>query len=717
MAAGRPAGEKIEVEYTAGVWTDVSGDSMDDPFTIQRGRTSEFSQPSTGQLSGLRLKNTNGQYTPLSQVLADGTANANYPNIIPRKRIRYSNTPAGVRGVGYVKGWPPFVDSDGTKWVAITATDRLDQLSRIVLKSPIAQEISQDIPNRSWQLTDPVGALSAADAVGSSAVLSVRQQGAGGPLVFGDVGPGSGDGTGVKFAPASSSAGQYLSGAAPSGWAGRADATVELWVELLSTPGATQAVCAIDGTITGADWVYLGIDNTGKPLVSLAGTTITGSASIVGGWHLLTLTRTVSGFNGTYTLYVDGVAVGSPTVVTVTGATILNVGQTALTANASALFAGNIGYVSTYLGALSASRIADHHAAGLGYYGDTTDQRIARWLTAGGLTSSDWNLDTGKAIVNTYPQSGKDIVSACQDMATTEGGGSVFYVGTDGKALFRNRAFRKPGAPVMTIDAEADLDASVYAPSFDELTLFNQSTGNRAAQSGTLSSQTYTDPVSSAAPPTGYGLTTDGPGVTSYATTDQDVLNLAQARVAANAYPGFRLPQVAVDLVTAQNNLYAALASVEIGSRIRVTNLPVAMAPSTQIDLIVEGWSETIGPDTYKVVFDTSPADSPARGIWDDTSYGGWQCSGQTLNANITNSATTLAIATAGTLPTFTTVGARYPLKIQIGQEIITLNSAPGGSTSPQTFTGVTRGVNGTSAAAQTAGAVVTLWPAATWTL
>jgi hypothetical protein len=103
--------------------------------------------------------------------------------------------------------------------------------------------------------------------------------------------------------------------------------------------------------------------------------------------------------------------------------------------------------------------------------------------------------------------------------------------------------------------------------------------------------------------------------------------------------------------------------------------------------------------------------------VLDDTSYGRLQCSGQTLNTTITNSGTTVVIATAAGQPTFTTVSARYPLKITIGQERITLNSAPGGASSPQTFTGVTRGVDGTPAAAQTAGAVVNLAPAATLAL
>jgi hypothetical protein len=717
MATGLPAGQKIEFEFTPGVWTDVSADvDFAAGIPITRGRNSPFSQPSVGSMTFQLVNDAScstgaGSYTPLSQVLADGvTPHPYYPHLLPRVRVRYSNTPAGIRFVGYVKGWPPQLENGIRGVVTIVAYDRMKYLAKVTLKSPIAQEYGQDSPNRSWQLTDPVGSLAAADAAGSGSVLSIAQTGTGGPLAFGDAGPGFGDGTGVKFTPASASAGQYLKGAAPSGWAGRADATIELWVECLSTPAATQAVCAIEGSITGADWLYLGIDNAGKPLASLAGTTINGTASIVGGWHLLTLARTVSGFNGTYTLYVDGVAVGSPTTVTASGCTIVNVGQTALTANASALFAGNIGYVSTYLGALSSTRIAAHYAAGSGYSGDTTDQRIARWLTAARLTSSDWNLDVGKAIVGTYPQAGKDIVSACQDMATTEGGGAVFYVGADGKARFTSRAFRKPGAPVLTLDAQQDLTLSPYDPAFDDETLVNSSTVTRSASSGALSTQAVTNAASIAQ----YAVTTGD--LTSYATTDQDALNLAQSRVSADANPGFRLPQVSADLVTAQNNLYAALGATEIGSRIRITNLPAGYAPATQVDVIFEGITETPSADSYIAVFDVSPADNPARGVWDDTSYGRWQCSGQTLNANITNSATTLAIATTAGLPLFTTVSARYPLNIQIGQEVITLDSAPG-ATSPQTFTGVTRGAKGTQPAAQTAGATVNLWPAVTWTL
>jgi hypothetical protein len=251
----------------------------------------------------------------------------------------------------------------------------------------------------------------------------------------------------------------------------------------------------------------------------------------------------------------------------------------------------------------------------------------------------------------------------------------------------------------------------VYAPSVDELTLLNQTTGSRATLSGTQTTQTYIDAASQAQ----YGTTVDA-GFSSYATSDADVLQVAQWRVANNAYPAFRLRQVAVDLMTAANSLYTALASVEIGSRIRITNLPNVAGPASQVDLIVEGYTETPSTDSYKVVFDATPADNPAVGLWSDTNYGLWQAGSSTLNSSLTAGGTTVVIATSSG-PTWSTTSGDYPLTIKVNEEVIRLNSAPGGSTSPQTFTGVTRGVNGTVAVAQASGSAVDVYQTATFGL
>jgi len=373
----------------------------------------------------------------------------------------------------------------------------------------------------------------------------------------------------------------------------------------------------------------------------------------------------------------------------------------------SELFTGNVGQVAMYLGALSAARVAAHFAAGRGYVGDTTGARVARFLGYAGLAASDWTLDTGVALVNTYPQSGKSVLQACQDMATTEGGGATLFVDGTGTVRFIDRRFRKPGTAVMTIDAVQDLDGSVYNPAFDDSTLINAESVDRSAQSGTLSTQTYSDPISQGI----YGVLADQ--ATTYTTSDQDALALAQFNVRSQSTPAFRLPQVAVNLMAAENNLYAQLGVVLIGSRIRVANIPAKAAPTTQLDLHAEGWSETPSTDGYRVVFDASPADNPPKMVLDDTAYGRLQCDSQTLSTALTlPSTTTVVIATAAGKPTFTTVSARYPLNIKIGEEVIKLNTPPGGATSPQTFTGVSRGQQGTPAAAQASGAVVNLWPA-----
>jgi hypothetical protein len=319
-------------------------------------------------------------------------------------------------------------------------------------------------------------------------------------------------------------------------------------------------------------------------------------------------------------------------------------------------------------------------------------------------------MDVGVPTVNTYPQAGKDVITASQDMSLTEAGGSAVYIGNDGRVRFCNRNFRNPAAPTLTLDAALDLDNQVYAPSVDELTLLNQTTGSRATLSGTQTTQTYIDATSQAQ----YGTTVDA-GFSSYATSDADVLQVAQWRVANNAYPAFRLRQVAVDLMTAANNLYTALASVEIGSRIRITNLPNVAGPASQVDLIVEGYTETPSTDSYKVVFDATPADNPAVGLWSDTNYGLWQADRASLNSAISAGATTLVIGCVG--PTWSTTSGDYPMLIKINEEIIQLNGVPGGSTTPQTFTGVTRGAAGSVAAPQAMFSAVDLYQTATFGL
>ncbi len=693
VPVGSAPGQRLEIEFTAGSWTDVSaGTDVETLFAqlqIHYGRTSQFSQPGPGSMS-CTLKNPLGRYTPQRQVLTDGvTPHPYWPNVVPRKRIRFSYTVGGVtfyRFFGYVKGFPPSLYSGVLPVVPITATTRDDQLSRVKLRSPIMQEISQDSPLAMWPLTDDVGSVSAASQP-SAAYPMLKAPAATGVGTFGDVGPGFGDGTGLTV-----TTGQALQATLP---ASLSTFTLEIYVNVVALPTGTVTLIG-----SGAFGNNIFLDATGS---------VNGWSSplSLNNWHHVALTGTSAGVAD---LYVDGALVHHYTIGT--GPTnvdnhvmIGDWGNTALSA-----LNMHIGYAAACSTLLSAARISGHAAAINGYSGDTTDARVARWLGRAGVATADQTLDAGQATVGTYPQLGKDVPSACQDMATTEGG--VFWFRWDGQARFASRRFRDSATPVLILDASvpALLDPDVWDPAFDETTLVNTSTVSRSAESGTLSTQTYTDTVSAAPPPTGFGES--DADVTTYTLSDQDALNLAQAQVAGNAYPAFRLNQLAVNFHAATTSLYAALGAVEIGSRIRIVNVPPAAAPLGTLDLFVEGWTETPTPTTYRVVFDTSPVVAERIKL-NDATTGKLGCDGQTLNTALGNSSApaTVIIDTTAGRPTFTTVAGEYPTKIKVGEEVITLTAAPGGSTSPQTFTGCLRGQQGTPVAAQVAGSVVTLWP------
>lgn len=192
---------------------------------------------------------------------------------------------------------------------------------------------------------------------------------------------------------------------------------------------------------------------------------------------------------------------------------------------------------------------------------------------------------------------------------------------------------------------------------------------------------------------------------------DTDLALHAQWRLhltedAADAY----YPSVPLEL-HANPSLAADWLGCDIGSRVQRTNQPTIAGWGT-IDQVIDGYTESFSPrqsgdgPTWTVDMNCSPG-----GVWDVVTPGdallGWLQPTSTLATAISSSATTLVIASVG--PTWSTNSSNYPVDIKLAGERITLASAPGGSTSPQTFTGCTRGVSGFSKA-HSVGETVTLW-------
>lgn len=163
-------------------------------------------------------------------------------------------------------------------------------------------------------------------------------------------------------------------------------------------------------------------------------------------------------------------------------------------------------------------------------------------------------------------------------------------------------------------------------------------------------------------------------------------------------------PSVPLDLV-ANPQYIAAWLGVEIGARVQRTNQPT-IAGAGVVDQVVEGWTETVGPRVWSVEMDAAPAGVWDAGVADQGARA--DTAGSALDAAVSAAATTLVVKTlAG--PVWSPNIADYPLDVTVDGEQIRLNSPPGGTASPQTFTGVTRAVNGISKP-HTADAAVSLF-------
>jgi hypothetical protein len=708
-----PDSHFLEVELTAGVWTDITAYiDAGAGGTIQYGRSTQYGPPNAATFQ-ITLDNADGRFTPLRQTLSDGTtAHPYYPNLTPRKRIRFGYVKTAVRYTrftGYLRGWPPSLLNGETQRVTLSAVDRSLQLQQYKLKAGVTEHINlfrTDVYNY-WTLGEPAGDSRSIDFYGGVPLVDDGLN----PVVFGGDGAGVGNGTSALFTASSASVGSSMTGR--STWSSILGMTLIVWVKpTVSGTGWTQTIATAD-TAAGSLSAKLTLSAAGAiGYADSAGSVTTGSTAPAGVWTMLALT--VNNAGTLITLWKNGVSIGTlATFFPVTSAVQFRLGAGLSTGGNP--FGGSIAHVAL-LDTDASSVLPTLYNVGQGAPGETVDARIARWLSYAGLTAADYNLDTSTVTLATFDQSGKTPFDAGQELIDSEGGGSALYVDTDNRVRFVNRNRLLPGVPVVTLDAEADLDGGTWEPAYDADNLVNSSVGSRASISGTDATVAASDTAS---------ITTFGPGsgdFTSYSQSDSDVLYNAQARVAAGKTPGYRLNRVSVDLWTAQNNLYAALSAVRIGDRIRVSNIPLGGAPATQLDLIVEGWADTFSADNgWTVAFDTIPADNPAWFVWEDATtvgtvtgaYSRWQEGNTVLISTISASATSLDFGVA-----FSALAGSYPITIKVEEEHICLNSPPVGTV----YSGVTRGVDGTTAAIHTVGGPTppirpSIVPGSTWTL
>ncbi|MFD4551420.1 hypothetical protein [Streptomyces sp. NPDC058466] len=197
-----------------------------------------------------------------------------------------------------------------------------------------------------------------------------------------------------------------------------------------------------------------------------------------------------------------------------------------------------------------------------------------------------------------------------------------------------------------------------------------------------------TGALSTLAPPDGVGRYDESVTLNLY--DDDQADDHAEWLLHLGTWDETRYPVLHVEL-SAAPSLIESVTALDLGDRITISNPPAWLPPDT-IDLLAQGYVETIGMFDWAFDFNCTPARPFDVASADNTTFGKADTEGSQLSSGATSTATSISVATTSG-PIWTTSGGEMPFDITVAGEVMRV-TAISGAASPQTFT-VTRSVNG----------------------
>ena len=609
---------KVEVSFTttpddpSPVWVDITKyvRCVTDSVKIDHGRQDWVSQATENQLA-LTLINSDGRFTP-------GNVNSPYyPNVTKDKRLRVSVVDNGVtyvRFTGYINEWP-VTWADGSATVSDVRSQRF-AVSRIgawlghdaQMRSIVENEVLFDGPSAYYPLGEPSGATQAGNVsltVQPNLVTTTIGAGSSLNIAFGaGTGPGTDNLTAPLFVRGSPVSGAYLVAESPGPYNALSNGTLITECFFLASTAQQMGLVAIDGGATHSfdDTHAIGIDTTGHltgRMLNGASTwvSLTSSAIVTDGQtHHAALREFQDNTGVTYDLCLDGVSVGNTFIAVGSGGGQID--------EARRIYGGGAGVFASALGdatlshlavtwspnSIPISRINQHYLAGhTGFVGEGSGARMARLAVYANVPAAQTAFDTGLSTsMDLQDTNGRMPYQLMQDVATTEGG--ILFDSTTGNLVFHDRGHRYNKLSLGTIQGSS-LDASLQ-PILDDLGLVNDA--NYSITSGPSARAVDSTSVAN------YG--TYRTDVQLVSTLDTEPFDAANWAVQLYSTPQVRIPVAVIELAAASTALKAFVLNREISDRITLAGLP-KQAPASSMDFFIEGWSETITAESYRLSF------------------------------------------------------------------------------------------------------------------
>jgi hypothetical protein len=599
----------LEIEFTAGVWTDVTSRLAfsSGPLTIRQGRTTEFDDVGAGTLT-CTLYDDDGALMP------DNTASIYYPNFVEGIRIRWKVTKSSVtysRFVGWIQAIQPGFP-DGSTYGSTVAISAVDALGLMALR-----KMRSNWTERALSLAS-AGAVScdAYEANGvvngfSAKMTNYSNNAAKGSPSYAY----SGSWPTLKFA---SDRDVSIGGVVVVDVDSNGDAcittpgfqanckTIQYLIKTPSNiPGATPWFLGSFEDVSQVALAHLVLESNGAGDGRLAIYNAAGSASlgtvknpcVHGQWITVRLTQNAGTASHCDVTTVD-----------------LGSGATGSLSNI-ALDVRVIRFMELPRGT---GKTQPSSYGGIIALGQTAGPAVADAIPAGAQGTLSTRLDTLTAALGTLPIASAKVGSLATQVVTglwsdrsaleiaqemMRGNWGVAWARSrDSSVHFIDSASCRPAVPIATIDTDADCDGP------PRLARVVDSRPTRVEVQSPIGTTLVIDAAAEAGPGTPQRLKTIAT-VNASPTDDTTAANLA-----LSSSSKLRISQIAVDLIAGQTDHTTELLS-ESGTLTGLfptqcvrTVLPPSHFGAPTRDHHVQGWSESYHPQYVRFTLDTTPA-------------------------------------------------------------------------------------------------------------
>ena len=703
--------------FVDGSWIDITSYVRGDKnnVTITRGKANEATQFAPSKMT-FKLNNPNGLFS-------NRNPRSIYFGKLGRNTPVYFTVGNDIRFYGSISSFPTKWDTTGKDiWCPMEATGTKQQLlqGKKPLKGPLRRAQLSTVPLALWPLNEGSTATEFANQVSGGAPMVITS---GKPTIGSVDGPIGGDGKAVTIRTADAYLCE-LQGAVPIANTGAW--SVECWVRATGPTvgqGATFLAWRTTGTTsrwelrTYATAATSGIeiwrdDAAGSYFLALASGVFNTTQNLFdGNWHYARVTANQVGSDTRVTLEYDGF---TPIQFTDVGFTTGYVTEVVRASTIEWLITIATATIDIAQVMVNSAVTPSNYSAGNGYTGETTHARLSRLCAEQGVPLM---LGGEPDTIHTLGAQTADTFLNLCTAAATAGQGLMYEPRGAPGLVYRSRdTLYNQSGPVLSYTVGKHL-SNELVPTDDNQLLRNDVTITRVRGSEGRFTKIYgannvNDPI---ADPDGAGLADEQPPAL-VAGDDLWLKHIAAWRVHQGTWDESRYPAVTVELHRAvyrsDDALTQQVIASDVGGYMSIIDPPIWLPPEP-IELCVEGYTEVISNMTRTITFNCSPGGVWRVGVFDspESRYeGGTEALPARLTVAVDASATSLSVdfTNGRRYVRSTDDAASLPFDIMIDGERITVGDVVG-TTSPQTFTPVTRGVNGISKA-HAVGAIVTLY-------